>query len=212
MSSVYLRLLIFLPAILIPACVSSSPAFRMMYSTYKLNKQGDNIQPWHTPFPVWSQSAVPCLVLTVAYSPAYRFLRRQVRWSGIPISWGIFQFVVIYTVKGFGIINNAEVDVFLVSSCFFVDPTDVWNLASGSSAFSKSSLNNWKFMVHELLKPGLENFENYFASMWNESNCVVVWISLHCLSLGLELKLTFSSPVATTQFSKFSDILSATLL
>ena len=89
-SSAYLRLLIFLPAILIPACASSSPAFHMMYSAYKLNKQGDNIQPWHSPFPILNQSVVPCLVLTVTSWPAYRFLRRQVRWSGITISWRIF--------------------------------------------------------------------------------------------------------------------------
>ena len=83
-------------------------------------------------------------------------------------------FVVIYTVKGFGIINKA-VDVFLVFSCFFVDPVDVGNLISGSPAFSKSNLNTWKFMVHMLLKAGLENFEHYFASVWDECNCVVVW-------------------------------------
>ena len=77
-SSAYLRLLIFLPAILIPACASSSPTFLMMYSAYKLNKQGDNIQPWRTPFPILNQSVVPCLVLTVASWPAYRFLKRQV--------------------------------------------------------------------------------------------------------------------------------------
>ena len=74
------------------------------------------------------------------------------------------QFVVIHTVKGFGIVSKAEVDVFLELSCFFYDPTDVGNLMSGSSAFSKSSLNNWKFTVHVLLEPGLENFEHYFAS------------------------------------------------
>ena len=85
-SSASLRWLIFLPAILIPACASSSPAFHMMYSAYKLNKQGDNIQPWCTPFPIWNQSIVPCLVLTVGSWPAYRFLTKQVRWSGIPIS------------------------------------------------------------------------------------------------------------------------------
>ena len=78
-SSAYLKLLIFLPEILIPACASSSPAFVMMYSAYKLNKQGDNTQPLCTPFPIWNQSAVPCSVLTVASWPAYRFLRRQVR-------------------------------------------------------------------------------------------------------------------------------------
>ena len=86
MSSAYLRLLIFLLAILIPACASSSPAFHMIYSAYKLNKQGDNIQPWRTPFPIWNQSVVPCPVLIVASWPAYRFLRRHVRWSRIPTS------------------------------------------------------------------------------------------------------------------------------
>jgi len=75
------------------------------------------------------------------------------------------QFVVIHTVKGFGVVNKAEVDIFLELSCFFDDPTDVGNLISGSSAFSKSSLNTWKLTVHVLLKPGLENFEHYFASM-----------------------------------------------
>ena len=165
-SSVYLRLLIFLPAILIPACASSSPAFHMMCSAYKLNKQGDNIQPWHTPFPIWNQTIVPCPVLTIASWPAYRFLRRQVRWSGIPITWRIFpQFVVIHTVKGFGIVHKSEVDVFLEFSCFFKDPVDVGNLISGSSVFSKSSLNLWKYTVHVLLKPGLDNFEHYFASV-----------------------------------------------
>ena len=89
-SSTYLRLLSFLLAILIPACASSSPAFLMMDSAYKLNKQGDNIQPWHTPFPIWNQSVVPCPVLTVASWPTYRFLKRQVRWSGIHISFRIF--------------------------------------------------------------------------------------------------------------------------
>ena len=74
---------------------------------------------------------------------------------------------MIHTVKGFGIVNEAEVYVFLELSCFFDDPTDVGNLVSGSSAFSKSSLNIWKFMVHILLKPGLENFDQYFTSMWD---------------------------------------------
>ena len=85
--------------------------------------------------------------------------------SGIPISKNFPQFVVIHAVKGFGIINKAEVDVFLELSCFFYDPIDVGNLISGSSAFSKTSLNIWKFTVYILLKTGLENFENYFASV-----------------------------------------------
>ena len=75
------------------------------------------------------------------------------------------QFVVIHTVKGFDIVNKAEVDIFLELSCFFNDPMDVGNLISGSSDFSKSSLNIWKFMAHVLLKPDLENFEHYFASV-----------------------------------------------
>ena len=88
------------------------------------------------------------------------------------------QFVVIHTFKGFGIVSQAEVDVFLELSCFFNDPTDVGNLISGSSAFSKSSLNIWKVTVHILLKFGLENFEHYFASVWDECNCAVVWALL----------------------------------
>ena len=112
---------------------------------------------------------------SVASWPAYRFLKRQVRWSGIPMSFRIFQFVVTHTVKVFGIVNKAKLDVFLELSCFFVDPANVGNLISGSSAFSKSSLNIWKFMVHVQLKPGLENFEHYFASVWDEFNCAVVW-------------------------------------
>ena len=84
------------------------------------------------------------------------------------------RFVVIHTVKGFGIVNKAEVDVFMELSCFFDDLTDVGNLISGSSAFLKSSLNIWTFTVHVLLKPGLENFEHYFAIEQDECNCAVV--------------------------------------
>ena len=120
------------------------------------------------------------------------------------------QFVVIHTVKDFGIFDKAEINFW--DSWFFCDPADVGNLISGSSAFSKSSLNIWKFLVHVLLKPHLENFEHYLASVWDEFNCAVVWAFFGiCLSLGLEWKLTFSSPVATAEFSKFAGILSATL-
>ena len=121
------------------------------------------------------------------------------------------QFIVIHTVKGFGTVNKAEIDIFLELSCFFNDPAEVGNLISGSSAFSKISLNIWKFTVHVWLKPGLENFDHYFTSMrW-----VQLWGSLsilwHCLSLGLEWKLTFSSPMTTAEFSKLAGILSAAL-
>ena len=84
------------------------------------------------------------------------------------------QFVVIHIVKGFSVVNEAEVDVFLESSCFFYDSTDVGNMIASSSAFSKSSLNIWKFSIHVLLKTNLENFEHYFASVWDECNCAVV--------------------------------------
>ena len=95
------------------------------------------------------------------------------------------QFVVIHTVKGFGIVNEAEVDVFLEFSCFFNDPVDVGNLISG---FSKSSLNVWKFSGHVLLKPDLENFQHYFASLWDECNCVVVWTFLALPFFGIGTK------------------------
>ena len=89
----------------------------------------------------------------------------------------IFQFVVIHTVKGFVIVNKAEVDVLLELLLFLWpnDPTDVGNLISGFSAFCKSTLNIWNFMVHAQLKPGLENFEHYLTSVWDECNCAVVW-------------------------------------
>ena len=85
--------------------------------------------------------------------------------SGIPISLRVFQFVVINTVKGFSVVNEAEVDVFLEFLCFFYDATDFGHLISGSSAFSKSSYYSWKFSVHKWLKPSLKDFEDYLASM-----------------------------------------------
>ena len=135
----------------------------------------------------------------------------QVVWYFHPLK-NFPQFIVIHTGKSFGIVNKAEIDVFLELPCVFDDPADVGNLISGSSAFLKSSLNIWKFMIHILLKLGLVNFEHYFTSVWDECNCAVVWTFLwHYLSLGLEWKLTFSSPVATTEFFKFAGILSVAL-
>ena len=90
---------------------------------------------------------------------------QEAGWSSFPISLRIFQFVVMHTVKGFSVVNETEVDVSLQFSCFFYAPTDVGNLISGSSAFSKSSLNIWKFSVYVLLKPSLKDFKHYFASM-----------------------------------------------
>ena len=98
----------------------------------------------------------------------------QVIWYS-HLSQNFPQFIVMHTVKGFGIVNQAEIDVFLELSCFFHDPADVGSLISDSSAFSKTSLNIWKFIVHIQLKPGLENFEHYFTSIWDEYNCAIVW-------------------------------------
>ena len=142
-----------------------------------------------------------CGSKTVASCPAYRFLRKQVRGSLIPISlrsvysllWSTLSKALAY------VVHEAEVDVFLEFPCYLYDPMDVGNLISDSSVFSKSSLNICKFSVHILLKLSLKDFEHYLASMWNE------------LSLGLEWKLTFSSPVATAEFSKFAGILSVAL-
>ena len=120
------------------------------------------------------------------------------------------QFVVICTVKAFGIVNKAEVYVFLELSCFFDDPVNVGNLISDSSAFSKSSLNIWKFSVHVLLKPHLENFEHYFPSVWDEYNSVAVWKFIGIAFLW-DWDEKVASPVATAEFSKYTGIWSAAL-
>ena len=122
-----LKLLIFLPAILISACASSSPVFHMMYSLFYLNKQDDNIPHWHTPIPILNQSIVPCPVLIVASWLAYRSEEsgKMVWYSHLLKNFP--QFAVIHTVKVFSIVDEAEVNVFLEFSCFFYDPTDVDN-------------------------------------------------------------------------------------
>ena len=120
-----------------------------------------------------------CPVLTVASWPAYRFLKRQVGWSAISISKNFPEFVVVHTVKGFSIVNKAEVDVFLKLSCFFYDPMNVGNVICFSSVFCffffKFSMYIWMFSAYVLLKPSLENFEDYFAHMWVECNCAIIW-------------------------------------
>ena len=122
------------------------------------------------------------------------------------------EFVVVHTVKSFGVVNKAEIDVFLECSCFFDDQEDIGSLISGSSAFSKSSLNIWKFTVHALLKPGLENFEHYFTSMWDECNCAVVWAFFGIGFLwDWNENWPFPVPWATAEFSRFAGILSAAL-
>ena len=139
-----------------------------------------NLEPVH-----WSMSSSNCCFLTYTQisQEAGKFSSVQslshvwlfaTPWTTARAK-NFLQCVVIHTVKGFSIVNEAEEDVFLEFSCFFYDPEDVGNLISGSSAFSKSSLNIWKFSLHLLLKPRLENFEYYFASVWDKCNCAVVW-------------------------------------
>ena len=180
----------------------------MTYSACKLNKQGNNIQPWCTPFPILNQCISPHPVLTVASQLAYRYLRRQVRWSGILISLTIFQFVVIHTVKA----NEAEVAIFLEFSCIFYDPMDVSNLISGSSVFSKSSLYTWNFFIHILLKSSLKDFEHNLASIWNKCNCKVSW-TFFGIAILWDWNEYWPFPVLwpLLSFSKFAGILSAAL-
>ena len=118
---------------------------------------------------------------------------------------------MIHTVRGFGAVNEAKVDIFLQLSCFFYDPMDADNLISGSSAFYKPSLNIQKFSFHVLLKPSLENLGHYFASVWDECNRAIVWAFFSLAFLQDQNENNFSSPVATGEFSKFVGILSAAL-
>ena len=121
------------------------------------------------------------------------------------------QFIVIHTVKALEIVNKAEINVFLELSCFSDDSANVGNLISGSSVFSKTSLNIWKFTVHVFFRSVLENFEHYFTSVWDECNWTVVWAFFGIAFLWNWNENTFSSPVATAEFSKFAGILSAAL-
>ena len=130
-------------------------------------------------FPNLNQFVIPCLVLSVASWPVYRLLRRQVRWSGIPISLRIFH-SLLWSIqsKTLVVVKEAEVDVFLKFPCFFYDPTNVGNLISGSSAFSKLSLYFWN----------LKDFDHYLTSKWNECNCAVVWTFFGIVLLGTGMK------------------------
>ena len=151
---------------------------------------------------------VSSLVLTVASWLTYRFLRRQIRLSGTHV---FKNFVVIHTVKGFSIVSEAEVDIFMEFLCFLQDPMNVGNLISGSSAVSISSLYLWKFLVHVLLKPSLKEFEHNLASIWNEHKCTVI-----STFLGIALLWDWNEnwslqSCGHCKFSKFADISSAAL-
>ena len=215
-SSAYQRLLIFLPEILTSTCDSSSPAFHIMYSEYKLNKQSDCSQPCHTHFPIVNQSVIQCPVLTVASWPAYRFLRRQVRWPSTPINLRIFYSLLwFFTVKGFSIVNEAEIGSF--SRIPLLSPwlMNVDSLICLLCPF-ETQLVHWNFSVQVPLKPTLKDFEITLLDCEVSTVMCILCASLnivwHCPTLRLEWRLPFSSPVATAEFSKSADILSAALL
>ena len=158
-----------------------------MYSAKKLNKQGDTIQPWQIPFPIWNQSVVLYAVLTLPSWPAYIFLRRQVRWLLFP---SLEEFSKVGSdphSQKLWYSNKSEVDVFSGILLLFLWSSYVGNLISGSSVFSKFSLNIWKFTIHILLKPSLENFEHYFASMLDKYSHVV-----DCTFFGIALFLDWN--------------------
>ena len=137
-------------------------------------------------------------MLNKSSESGHNYLVPLVRVNAFSFFQNFPHFIVIHTVKGFGILNKAEIDVFLELSCFFDDPVDVGNLISGSSAFSKTSLNILKFTVHVLLKPALENFEHYFTSVWDECNCAVVWAFFGIAFLWFSLQ--FSSVLEGCSF------------
>ena len=123
----------------------------------------------------------------------------------------MFRSLLWSTVNGFSIVNEAEADIFLELPCFFYNPMDVGNLISGSSAFSKSSVNIWKFLVHVLLEPNWKDFEHEPARMWNEHNCAVVWAFFGIAFLWGWNENNFSNPVVPAEFSKFAGMFSAAI-
>ena len=163
------------------------------------------MQPSCTPFPIRNQSVVPCPSSNCCFLTYIQVSQEagQVVWY-VHLFQNFPQFIVIHTGKGLGIVNKAEINVFLELSCFFDDAADVSNLISGSSAFSKTSLNIWKFTVHVLLKPGLENFKHYFTSVWDECNCAVVWAFIK-LRYRQKLRPTLLGSKSSTlaSFSRF---------
>ena len=140
-------------------------------------------KPWHTPLPILNQSVVPCPVLT-CFLICIQVSQKAGKVVWYSISLRIFHSLWIHRVKGFSIVDEAEVDVFLEFPCFLHDPTDVSNLISGSSASSKWSLYIWNFTVNILQKPSLKDFEHNLVSMWNEHNCSIVWTFFGILLLN----------------------------
>ena len=191
-SVAYLRLLTCLPAILIPACDSSSLAFHMMYSAYKLNKQNDNIHSCHIPFPILSQSVVPCLALTLASWSIYRFLRRQVRWSSVPITLRIFH----------SLLWSTQSVVFLYLHCSFNKSSlfllaILWNSAFSWVYLSLSPLPFVCLLFSDVCKTSSDNHFTFLHSFFGgiilvTTYCTMLWSSVHSPSGTLS---TTSNPL-----------------
>ena len=178
-----------------------------MYPACKLNKQRDNIQPLHTPFPTLYQFVFPYPVLTVYSWFEYRFLRGQIRWTGNPTSWRIFHTLLWSSQSKPSIVNEAEVDYFLQCPCFLRDATNVGNLTS-----LKPYLYICKFLVHVMLKPSLKDFEHLLASEMSEHNCMVVW-TFFDIALLWGWSENWPFPVLWPLFfSKFGEVVRAALL
>ena len=170
-SSAYLKLLIFLPVILIPVCASFSPAFHMTYSAYKLNKQGGSIQTWHTPFPIWNQSVVSCPVLAVGFLTCIQISQEEgkVVWYS-HLFKNFPQFVVIHTAKDFSVVNEAEVDVF-------------WN--SLSFSVIQQMLAIWTPVPLSFLNPAWTSGSSQFTYCWS-----LAWRILSITLLAREMSAT----------------------
>ena len=165
-----------------------------MYSAYKLNKQGDSIQPCHTPFPVLDQVVIPCPSANCCFLTYIQICQETSKVDWYSYLFKNFpQFVVIHTVKGFSVVNKIDF-FFWISLCFLFVPTNVGSLISGSSALSKPSLYIWKFLVHILLKLSFKDFEHYLPSMWNKHNCMIVWTFL-CIAFLWDWNENWQFPV-----------------
>ena len=181
-SSAYLKLLIFLLAIL------SSPAFPMMYSAYKLNKQGDNRQPWRTLFPIWNPSVVPCPVLTVTSGPAYRFLKKPVTWSGIPISFRLFHSLLWSTHQRFWHTQKSRHRCFSGTLLLFQWSTGCWQFDLWFLCLFQNQLEHREAHGSGTAEAWIGEFWAllYWRVRWVQL-CVRLSILWHCLSLGLEV-------------------------
>ena len=182
-TTAYLRLLIFLLAILIPACASSSLAFHMKAE-------------WQYTALTYSFSNLEAVCCSMSSSNCFFFTCIQISQQAGQVAWYslLFKYFLLFFCDPhsqtlcFGVVGKADIGVFLELCCFFHDPADAGNLISGCSVFSKYSLNIWKFMVHVLLNPALDNFEHYFTSLWDECNWAGTWASLAFSFFGIGMK------------------------